>query len=152
MREELWEELGRALDVPEQQLEKISKEEGTNFEKCKQCVLNVRTRHREKRRGKLLQVFSVFQAWLMESEEVTWERFVKALDTLEEVELAGRVREDYCKAENEQKIVSKQTQESGCIPPYKTVYKSLANLQIHFPCLSLCCRIPSFFLFPRTPP
>lgn len=85
----------------------------------------------------------------MESEEVTWERFVKALDTLEEVELAGRIREDYCKAENEQKIVSKQTKKSGCIPPYKTVYKSL---QIHFPCLSLCCRIPSFFLFPRTPP
>lgn len=70
----------------------------------------------------------------MESEEVTWERFVKALDTLEEVELAGRVREDYCKAENEQKIVSKQTKKN--IPPYKTAYKSLADLQIHFPCLS----------------
>ena len=41
MKEELWEEFGKALGMSEEQLEKISLEEEGNMEKCKQCVLNV---------------------------------------------------------------------------------------------------------------
>ena len=42
MRAELWEELGKALGMSSEHLEKISMEEEGNLEKCKQCVLNVR--------------------------------------------------------------------------------------------------------------
>jgi hypothetical protein len=42
MKAELWEEFGKALNLPEERLEKISAEEGDNLEKCKQCVMNVR--------------------------------------------------------------------------------------------------------------
>lgn len=44
MKEELWEEFGKALGMSDEQLEKISTEEEGNLEKCKQCVLNVRKR------------------------------------------------------------------------------------------------------------
>ena len=47
--EKLWEELGRALGVSEEELHKISTEEGDNFEKCKQCTLNVRKSRSERR-------------------------------------------------------------------------------------------------------
>lgn len=42
MRAELWEDLGKALGMSSEQLEKISVEEDRNLEKCKQCVINVR--------------------------------------------------------------------------------------------------------------
>ena len=42
MKAEQWEELGRALDMSEEQLEKIGLEEGNNLEKCKQYIINVR--------------------------------------------------------------------------------------------------------------
>lgn len=41
MRAEVWEEFGKALGISEERLERISIEEGTNLEKCKQCVMNV---------------------------------------------------------------------------------------------------------------
>ncbi len=42
MKAELWEELGKALGISDERLEKISVEEKDNLEKCKQCVLHVR--------------------------------------------------------------------------------------------------------------
>lgn len=41
MKVDQWEELGKALGLSEEKLEKIYVEEGNNLEKCKQYVLNV---------------------------------------------------------------------------------------------------------------
>lgn len=50
--------------------------------------------------------------WLTDSEEVTWERFAEALEALEEIELAVKIRDKYCTTEEqtangESKVVSK---------------------------------------------
>lgn len=42
MKAELWEELGKALGMSEEKLDKIYIESKDNTEKCKQSVLNVR--------------------------------------------------------------------------------------------------------------
>ena len=41
VKEALWEDLGKSLGISDERLEKIGLEEKDNFEKCKQCVLNV---------------------------------------------------------------------------------------------------------------